>query len=106
MSTKPYALRIPKGLLELAEMKSKVDRIDKATALRQLLYTGAEEYVLQLVSEGKLSMGRAGELLEMSVYDIQRLAAERGIELSATADQYEKARETAEKLGRKLLAGK
>ena len=106
MSTKPYALRIPKGLLELAEMKSKVDRIDKATALRQLLYTGAEEYVLQLVSEGKLSMGRAGELLEMSVYDIQRLAEERGIELSATADQYEKARETAEKLGRKLLAGK
>lgn len=106
MSTKPYALRIPKGLLELAEMKSKADRIDKATALRQLLYTGAEEYVLQLVSEGKLSMGRAAELLEMSVYDIQRLAQERGIELGATADQYEKARKTAEKLGRKLLAGK
>jgi len=106
MSTKPYALRIPKGLLELAEMKSKVDRIDKATALRQLLYTGAEEYVLQLVAEGKLSLGRAAELLEMSIYDIQRLAQERGIKLSATADQYEKARETAKKLGRKLLAGK
>lgn len=106
MSTKPYALRIPKGLLELAEMKSKVDRIDKATALRQLLYAGAEEYVLELVSEGKLSLGRAAELLELSVYDIQRLAEERGIELGATADQYEKARVTAEKLGRKLLAGK
>jgi predicted HTH domain antitoxin len=106
MSTKPYALRIPQGLLELAEMKSKADRIDKATALRQLLYSGAEEYVLQLVSEGKLSMGRAAELLEMSVYDIQRLAQERDMELSATADQYKKARETTEKLGRKLLAGK
>lgn len=102
MSTKPYALRIPKGLLELAELKSKADRIDKATALRQLLYAGAEEYVLELVSEGKLSLGRAAELLELSVYDIQRLAEERGIELGATADQYEQARKTAEKLGRKL----
>lgn len=37
MSAKPYALRIPKGLLELAELKSKADRTDKATALRQLL---------------------------------------------------------------------
>jgi predicted HTH domain antitoxin len=68
----------------------------------QRIRSGAEEYVLLLVSEGKLSMGRAAELLELSAYDIQRLAQERGIERSATADQYEKARETAEKLGRKL----
>ena len=99
MSTKPYALRLPKGLLELAELKSKADRTDKATALRQLLYTGAEEYVLKLVSEGKLSIGRAAELLDLSVYELQRLARERGVELGAGVEQYERARRTAEELG-------
>jgi len=100
MSTKPYPLRIPDGLLALAEMKSKADRTDKATALRQLLYSGAEDYVLQLVAEGRLSAGRAAELLELSAYDLQRLAQERGIELGATADQYDQARDVAEALAR------
>ncbi len=101
MSTKPYSLRIPKGLLELAEWKSKIDRTDKATALRQLLYAGAEEYVLKLISEGKLSIGRAAELLDLSVYDLQRLARERGVELGAAVEQYERAREIAESLSRR-----
>lgn len=106
MSTKPYALRLPKGLLELAELKSKADRTDKATALRQLLYAGAEEYVLELLSQGRLTIGRAAELLEMSIYDVQRLAQEHGIELGATADQYQKARETAARLTPTLRTSK
>jgi predicted HTH domain antitoxin len=106
MSTKPYALRLPKGLLELAELKSKADRTDKATALRQWLYAGAEEYVLKLLSEGRLTIGRAAELLEMSIHDVQRLAQEHGIELGATANQYHEARKTAERLTLKLRASK
>lgn len=98
MSTKPYALRIPRGLLELAELKSKVDRTDKATALRQLLYAGAEECVLELLSAGQLTVGRAAELLELSVYDVHRLAREHGVELGATAEQYVKAHQVAQRL--------
>lgn len=98
MTTKPYPLRIPEGLLELAEIKSQAERTDKTTALRQLLYAGAEEYVLALISEGRMSVGRGAELLEVSVLDIQRLAQEQGVELGATAEQYERAREAARKL--------
>jgi hypothetical protein len=39
---KPVALRIPDHLLELAALKARRDRVDKATALRQILYAGAE----------------------------------------------------------------
>lgn len=98
MTTKPYPLRIPEGLLELAEIKSQAERTDKTTALRQLLYAGAEEYVLGLISEGRVSVGRGAELLEVSVLDIQRLAQEQGVELGATVEQYERAREAARKL--------
>jgi predicted HTH domain antitoxin len=98
MTTKPYPLRIPEGLLELAEIKSQTERTDKTTALRQLLYAGAEEYVLALISEGRVSVGRGAELLDVSVLDIQRLAQEQGVELGATVEQYERAREVARKL--------
>ncbi|MCL4466223.1 MAG: hypothetical protein M1389_09375 [Chloroflexi bacterium] len=103
MSTRPYPLRIPEGLLDLAEIKSQADRTDKTTALRQLLYTGAEGYALALIAEGRLSVGRAAELLDISAHDIQRLAQEHAVELGATQEQYRQAREVARRL--KLIMG-
>ncbi len=95
MRTKPYPLRIPRGLLELAELRCKEERTDKATALRQLLYAGAEEYVLRLLEEGRLTVGRAAELLELSVYDLHRLAQDHRAKIGATEEQYRRARDTA-----------
>ncbi len=98
MSTKPYPMRISESLLELAELKGKEERTDKTTALRQWLYAGAEEYALELLSEGRLTLAQAAELLELSVYDVQRLARERGVEIGATASQYEEARKLSRRL--------
>lgn len=101
MSKRTYPLRIPVGLLDLAEIRSREEHIDKATALRQWLYTGAEEYVLDRLSSGRLTLSHAAELLEMSVYDVQHLARKSGISIGATEEQYRKARETARQRGRK-----
>jgi MOSC domain-containing protein YiiM len=98
MSSRPYPLRIPEGLLELAEIKSRAERTDKTTALRQLLYAGAEGYVLRLIAEGRVSVGRAAELLDITPHDIQRLAQEHDVKLGATQDQYRQAREVTRKL--------
>ncbi len=91
MSNRPYPLRIPEGLLKLAELQSQEERTDKTTSLRQWLYASAEAYALKRLSEGRLSLLQAADLLDLSVYDIQRKAQERGIELGATADQYHQA---------------
>ncbi len=88
MSTRPYPLRISEGLLKLAELQSQEERTDKTTALRQWLYASAEAYALKRLSEGRLSLSQAAELLDLSVYDVQVKAQEQGIELGATADQY------------------
>ena len=98
MSKRAYPLRIPTGLLELATLRSQEERIDKATTLRQWLYAGAEGYVLDRLSEGRLTLSRAAELLEMSVYDVQHLARKRGIAIGATEEQYRKARQTIREL--------
>jgi len=98
MTNRPYPLRIPKGVLQLAELRSQEERTDKTTALRQWLYAAAEEYAFKRLAEGRLTTSQMAELLDMSVYDVQRKAQARGLELGATAEQYQHALETARQL--------
>jgi len=43
MTKRAYPLRIPSGLLELADLKSAEERTERSIALRQWLYLGAED---------------------------------------------------------------
>ena len=42
--SKPYPLRIPENLIILARLRSNEEHINQSTALKQLLYSGAENY--------------------------------------------------------------
>jgi hypothetical protein len=98
MTTRPYPLRIPDGVLRLAELRSQEERTDKTTALRQWLYAAAEDYALQQLAAGRLTLSHVAELLDLSVYDLQRKAQARGLALGATAEQYHQARNTTQHL--------
>jgi predicted HTH domain antitoxin len=98
MTTTPYPMRIPDEVLALSRLRAQEERLDQATALRQFLHVGAEEYVLKLVADGRISIGRAAELLKTTVYDIQRLAQRHGIEIGATPEQARKSRAIAKRL--------
>ena len=95
MKTMPYPVRIPKRLLELADLRATDEQVDRSTALRQLLYAGATGYVLELLSKGRISLSKAAELLECSTVAIVQKAQERGIELGATLQDYEEAKARA-----------
>lgn len=84
---KPVALRIPDHLLSLADIRARKERVDKAAALRQILYEGAESYALRLLSRGELSLSRTAELLGLSPGEVQDLAAQRGVEIGGTLAQ-------------------
>ncbi|MBI4333686.1 MAG: hypothetical protein HY673_20680 [Chloroflexi bacterium] len=96
--SKVVPLRIPENLDHLAALSAQEQQTDKATAMRQWLYRGAVQYVLKLVAEGRVSMGRAAELLDLTVYDIQRLAEAQGLEVGATDEQRRKSRALAAKV--------
>lgn len=100
MKSKVIPLRVPENLDELAALSAQEQHTDKATALRQWLHRGAAEYVSKLVAEGRISVGRAAELLDVTVYDIHRMAETQGIELGATDEQRRRSRELAAKLAR------
>jgi len=80
--------------MELAEAKSRSERTDRSTALRQLLYAGAEDYVVGLLEQGRISSGKAAELLETTVCRVHELARERGVEIDASVEDYRRTRES------------
>ncbi|MBM3925879.1 MAG: hypothetical protein FJ320_07825 [SAR202 cluster bacterium] len=98
MKSKVVPLRIPENLDELASLSAQEEHTDKATALRQWLHRGAAQYVLKLVSEGRISVGRAAELLDLTVYDIHRMAETQGVELGAIEEQRRRSRAVVERL--------
>ena len=100
METISYPLRIPNKILELAKIRAREEYIDKSTALRQMLYFGAEEYLLNLVESGRISIGKAAELLGNTIQDMQRLAEKHNIKLGPTIEQHKKSIATLKKLSR------
>ncbi|MDO8689796.1 MAG: hypothetical protein Q7R39_07255 [Dehalococcoidia bacterium] len=98
--SKVVPLRIPENLDDLAALSAHEQHTDKATALRQWIHQGAEGYVLRLVAEGRVSIERAAELLDLTIYDLYPLAETHKIELGATVEQRQQSRALATKLAR------
>ena len=98
MKSKTYSLKMPENLVELIETKARERCTDSVIALRQLVSEGAEDYVLELIGEGKLSISKGAELLDKSLYEIYRLAKERDIEIGSIPEQYERGKKTAEEI--------
>ena len=98
MKAKSVTLRLPESLIALVDLVSREQRTDRSTILRQWLYQSAEEYAVKMVSEGRLSIGRAAELLDLSHFDIYRIAQDKRIELGATEEQYDKDMQHAARL--------
>jgi len=53
--------------------------------------------VLEIVSSGRISVGKAAELLKVSVYDIYKLAEKHGVKLGGTIAQRAKSEKTAKR---------
>jgi hypothetical protein len=88
MKTTPYPVRLPKRLLDLADLRAAEEQVDRSTALRQLLHAGAIGYVLELLARGRISLSKAAELLDVSPLAIIEQARERGVRLGASLDAY------------------
>lgn len=92
MKTMPYPVRLPRHLLDLADLRAADEHVDRSTALRQLMYSGGVAYVLELLRKGRISLSKAAELLDCSTLAVIQQARERGFTLGATSDQYRAAK--------------
>ena len=93
-----YPIKLKDEIMPLIELKSREERTNKSIVLKQLLYKGLEDYAIGLVERGKLSIGKAAEILDLSIYDIHEIAKSKGIKLGATLEQYQRSKKFIKKL--------
>jgi len=96
-----YPMKIKDEIIPIIELKSKEEHTNKAIVLRQWVYQGLGDYMLTLISKGRMSIGKAAEVLDASIYDIQEMARSKGIVLGATQEQRQKSRENLKMLVKK-----
>jgi len=96
-----YPLKLNEEIMPLIELKSKEEHTNKSIVLKQLLYKGLEDYVIDLVSRGRMSVGKAAEVLSLSIYDIQEIARDKNVKLSATKEQRQKSKQLLKAIGEK-----
>ena len=95
-------VRLSEKIKPLIDLKTKEEHLSRSVVIKQFVYNGLEEYALELCEKGRLSIGRAAEILDISIYDLQEMAKEKWIILSATEESAEKSRKTTEKLIKKF----
>ena len=98
MKSISYPLRLDEKIMDLAELKAKDEYIDKTTALRKLLYQGAEDYLIDLYLDGRLSIGKIAEILEKTIYDIHLILLKKGIKIDHGSELIEQSKRTAKEI--------
>lgn len=97
-------VRLSEKLGPLIDLKSKEEHLSKSVIIRKFVYDKLEDYALDLCGRGRLSIGKAAELLDTTIYDLQEKAKEKGIVLSAAEDAHEESKKTVERLVKNLKA--
>ena len=54
--------------------------------------------LLKMCSHGRISIGKAAEILHKSIYELQESARKKGVELGITAKEYNESKKIAQKL--------
>jgi len=72
MKVDRISLTVPKEILEKSDRIAKEKLEDRSTVMRELLNLGLKQYLLQEAlkqyTEGKISMGKAAELADVSIW--------------------------------------
>ena len=94
MKVDRVSLTVPKEILEKSDKIAKEKLEDRSTVMRELLALGLKQYMLQEAlkqyTEGKISMGKAAELADVSIWKFLDVMKERKIPIRYDLDDIKK----------------
>ena len=99
------AIRLPKEIEKAIEERTKEEKIDKSTAMKQFLIIGIREYKKQkavdLYRDGKVSLSDAAKIADVNIYDMIDLLIKAGIKSDYSSEDMKKERGILERLMKK-----
>lgn len=101
MSKKSVSLRLEEATVEYLTRKAEEENLNLSDVIRRLLAKAIEidkrEKAIKLYREGKVSLGKATEIADVSIWEMEELLKERGISLQLSAESLKKGLENIRK---------
>ena len=82
------SIRLPEEDLQLVEELARDEDMEKSTAIRELIGLGRIYLAIIKYKEGKISIGRAAEIADMSLSNLIELFSSLGIESKIEKEDY------------------
>lgn len=82
------SIRFPPLELELIEEMASAEKIDKSTAVRELVEMGRVYFAISRYKEGKISIEKAAEIANLSLSEMIDLLASLGIKSKIEMEDY------------------
>lgn len=99
------AIRLPREIEKAIEERTKEEKIDKSTAMKQFLIAGIREYkkqkAVEFYREGKVSLSKAAKIADVNIYEMIDLLIKAGIKSDYSLEEMKKEREVLEKIMKK-----
>jgi len=89
---------IPKNIDIILHQRSKEEHIDEISVLKKMIREGAESYLVNQYSSGKISKGKLSELLDLDVYEVNELLEKYHVKATISYEKFTRGIETAEKM--------
>ena len=85
---KVMSIRLSEDDLKLVEELAQDEDVEKSATIRELLRFGRIYLAIIKYKEGKISIGRAAEIADMSLSDLMELLSNLGIESKIEKEDY------------------
>lgn len=86
MSQKHITARVSEDLYEKIERIQEAEQTDRSTAVKRLLERGVGDWQIETAvkryREGSVSIGRAAEIADVSIWRFMDILSERGVEMN------------------------
>ena len=90
---------VPKNIENILDLRSREEHIDRVSVLKQMLWDGAESYLVNQYSGGKISKGKLAELLNLDIYDVNDVLEKHHIKSTISYEKFTRGIQIAEKSG-------
>lgn len=91
------AIDLPKNIETILDQRAREEHTDRISVLKKMLREGAESYLVNQYSSGKITKGRLAELLDLDIYGVNELLEKYHVKSNISYERFTRGIETAEK---------
>ncbi|RZN14296.1 MAG: hypothetical protein EF812_05780 [Methanosarcinales archaeon] len=88
---------VPKSIDSILNQRSHEEHLNKVSALKQMLWEGAESYLVNQYSRSRISKDKLAELPDLDIYEVNELMEKHHVKFSISYERFTREIEIAEK---------